>query len=68
MADLKGAVKMTIDYSDGSQTIVNYNPMGEETKIEVEAVPVEEKVDVSESVEVVEVVEETKEVVEESKE
>lgn len=28
--ELKGAVKMTVDYSDGSQTVVNYNPITSE--------------------------------------
>ncbi len=39
MADLKGATRMTIDYSDGSQTVVNYNPIsGEQTeKVELSA-------------------------------
>lgn len=25
--ELKGAVKMTVEYSDGTKTVVNYNPI-----------------------------------------
>lgn len=70
MASLKGAVRMTIDYSDGSKTVVNYNPIsGEETeKLELTAnkSPMEEEVQVEVPVEEAVAEEVVEEVVEES--